>query len=152
MKVILNIDNEIEEDTILINAKELSEEISQIYNNFLSASLEDNQLLLYKDNYEYLIKIKDIIFFETEGQNVYAHTSNDYFQCRLRLYELEERLPLNFLRISKSTIINVKQVYSLERKLSSASLVAFRNSHKEVYVSRRYYNVLKDKLNERSGL
>ena len=47
--------------------------------------------------------------FETEEKVVYAHTKDDMFQVKYRLYELEEILPGYFMRISKSTILNAKK-------------------------------------------
>ncbi|TKW65501.1 MAG: LytTR family transcriptional regulator, partial [Streptococcus thermophilus] len=50
--------------------------------------------------------------------------------------------------ISKSTIVNIKQIYSLENSFSGTSTVNFYQTHKQVHVSRRYYPVLKERLNE----
>jgi len=152
MKIKLDIDPA-NENEVIIKANEFNDDVKSIYdmlNNKSSPS--NNHLLLYDDNKEYIININDILFFETELDNVYAHTKDFAFLCKLRLYELEELLPLSFMRISKSTIINITHVYSIERKLSSTSQVQFNNTHKEVYVSRRYYRLLKDKLLERSRL
>ena len=153
MKIRLDIDQSIEEEEIVVKAKEFSEEVKLIYEQLNNKSFSSNNfLLLYDEEREYVISIKDILFFETELDNVYAHTINHTFLCKLRLYELEESLPISFMRISKSTIINVGHVYSIERKLSATSLVQFNNCAKEVYVSRRYYKLLKEKLLERSRL
>lgn len=51
-------------------------------------------------------------------------------------HELEEMLPGVFMRVSKSAILNVDRIFSIERKLSSASVVQFQNSYKQVYASR----------------
>ena len=48
--------------------------------------------------------------------------------------ELEEILPNQFLRVSKSTIANVAEIYSLQKSnLSTTSCAAFRNSHKQIF-------------------
>ena len=65
------------------------------------------------------------------------------------LYELEELLPGQFMRVSKSAILNTSHVYSITKNLSSSSVVQFRNTHKQVYVSRMYYKPLKCKLEEK---
>lgn len=78
-----------------------------------------------------------------------AHTIQDMYRIKYRLYELEEMLPGYFLRISKSAILNTKKIFAIDRNLSSASLVSFQGTHKKVYVSRRYYKPLKDRLEER---
>jgi DNA-binding LytR/AlgR family response regulator len=65
------------------------------------------------------------------------------------LYELEELLPGFFMRISKSAILNTNQVYAINRNLAASSVIEFRNTHKQVYVSRNYYKPLKNKLEEK---
>jgi len=39
---------------------------------------------------------------------------------------------------------------TINRNLASASLIQFYKSHKQVYVSRRYYKNLSERLTERS--
>nr|WP_233419134.1 LytTR family DNA-binding domain-containing protein [Liquorilactobacillus hordei] len=79
---------------------------------------------------------------------VNAHTKNDLFETHLRLYELEKLLPQNFMRVSKSTIINLDAVYTLTRSLTG-NLIAFHESYKQVYVSRRYVKDTKRRLESR---
>ena len=80
---------------------------------------------------------------------VQVHTRDEIYETKQRLYELEEILPKQFLRVSKSTIANVAEIYSLQKSnLSTTSCAAFRNSHKQVFVSRHYSRVLKEKLVE----
>lgn len=52
------------------------------------------------------------------------------------------------MRVSKSTILNLDQIYALTKSISNCQ-IQFHHSYKTVYVSRRYYRELKDKLNER---
>lgn len=101
------------------------------------------------DNVEYYISLAEILFFETEDPNISAHTGDDIYQVKYKLYELEEILPNNFMRISKSTILNINHIYSITRNLTSSSIVEFQNTHKQVYVSRHYYKPLKFKLLEK---
>lgn len=152
MKIKLDINDSVDEIEISLKAKEYSDEVKALHEKLLNYKNDDNSLLLYDDNKEYLIAIKDIIFFETEGDKVYAHTTKYSYFCKSRLYELLDVLPHSFIRISKSTIINIHHLLSIERKFTSSSLIQFNNTHKEVYVSRRYYNNLKEQLLERSKL
>jgi len=103
-------------------------------------------LTFYKGKQEYRFPVDDILFFETNGDDVYAHTAGDEFRMRERLYELAEALPPHFIRVSKSAILNARRVYSIQRNLTASSPVEFRDSHKVLYVSRLYYKVLRDYL------
>ena len=150
MKISVEINSEIEEEEIIIKARTFSDEIKSLSDMLENKKDSNDYLLLFDEKKEYLININDIIFFETENDNVYAHTKDYAYLCKMRLYELEKKLPKNFERISKSAIINIFQIYSIEKKFNAASLIQFNECHKEVYISRRYYKMLKEKLLERS--
>lgn len=84
-----------------------------------------------------------------ELQKIQEAFASGHTETKQRLYELEEILPNQFLRVSKSTIANVSEIYSLQKSnLSTTSCAAFRNSHKQIFVSRHYSRVLKEKLVE----
>ena len=109
---------------------------------------ENSKLEVYMDNSVYYINVNSIMFFETDDSKIVAHTKDDMFYVDYKLYELEALLPSVFVRIAKSSIVNVKHIYSIEKNLSSSSRIEFTDSHKTVYVSRRYYKVLKNKIDE----
>lgn len=93
--------------------------------------------------------LDDILFFETDENGISAHTRTDAYQVKYKLYELEELLPRFFMRVSKSAILNTNHIYSINRNLTASSVVAFLNTHKQVYVSRYYYKPLIGKLEEK---
>ncbi len=148
MKVRIEIDSNIEEDEIIIRCKELTKSIQKIEETIQ----QENQIInftFYKDNTEYYIPLNSILFFETSGNEINAHTSNEIYEVKYKLYELEEILPINFIRVSKSTILNVDYIFSIEKNLTASSIVQFNKTHKQVYVSRNYYKKLKERINER---
>ena len=69
-------------------------------------------------------------FFETDNNQVMAHTANEIFLTGSKLYELEKILPWYFSRISKSAILNVKKVYAITRNLTASSLIEFEGTPK----------------------
>ena len=71
------------------------------------------------------------------------------YQVKYKLYELEEILPGHFMRVSKSTILNLQKIYALHKTISSPCLVEFANTSKQVYVSRHYYRPLRSRLEEK---
>jgi DNA-binding LytR/AlgR family response regulator len=139
----------LQDDEIIIRCKQSTETIQRIYKLIAAEASLNPSLVFYKKNEEYYFPLQDVLFFETSGDNVYAHTADDAFRTKFRLYELEEFLPAYFVRAAKSAIINSKHILSINRNLTSSSLIQFHNSHKKVYVSRLYYQTLKQKLNER---
>ena len=107
------------------------------------------RLTFNKGNTEYYLSLDEILFFETDNATINAHTKNDIYQTRYKLYELEEILPGSFMRISKSAIVNTGHIYSINRNLTASSVIAFEGTHKQVYVSRAYYKPLINKLQEK---
>jgi len=135
------------EDEIIIRCGRVDESVQklQAYIQNMSAP----KLTFYKENQEYYLPLEEILFFETDGEQIYAHTANDAFRVKHRLYELEEILPHYFVRVAKGTIVNAMQIYAINRNLTASSQVKFAGTHKQIYVSRHYYSSLKEKMNER---
>lgn len=148
MKVRVDIDESYQGE-IIIKAPKLNETVSKIQTAIMDVISESRRLEFYKDETDYYISLEKIIFFETSEGSISAHTINDVYQTRYRLYELEEMLPGYFMRVSKSTILNTNHIYSITRNLTASSLVDFDNTHKKVYVSRSYYKALKCRLEEK---
>ncbi|MBE5851771.1 MAG: LytTR family transcriptional regulator [Lachnospiraceae bacterium] len=149
MKIRIEMEDALEEDEIIIRCSQLTEEIIRLQRMLQQESNNSGQFILYKEDTEYYVPLTDILFFETESGSVRVHTRAEVYETKYKLYELEEILPGHFLRISKSAIVNCDQIYSVSRNLTASSLIEFRNTHKQIYVSRAYYKVLKSKLDEK---
>ena len=137
------------QEEVVIRCREITPEIIRLQQLLSGQSDRSNQFLVYKGDTEYYLNVNDIIFFETEGNAVMAHTRDDVYETRRKLYELEELLGGRFQRISKSAIVNVDKVYSIKRNVTSSSAIEFQGTHKQIYVSRAYYKVLREKLEEK---
>ena len=146
MKVRIEIDDDLEQTEIVIRTKQLSPEIETLQ-GFLSQS-DKPPLTFYKGDSEYFLSLETLLFFETDGSKLLAHTKDKTYDVKRKLYELEEYLPAYFCRIAKSTIVNVRAVYSLDKSFSGTSRIRFYDTHKQVHVSRDYYHLLKEKLRE----
>ncbi len=151
MKIRIELSEDQKEDEVLIRCKQVDEKIQKIHRYILDQASSGLQIVFYKENQEFYFSLDEILFFETESPHIYAHTTNDAYRIKYRLYELEQLLSKSFLRASKSTIVNIRQVYSITRNITASSLIQFKNSHKQIYVSRLYLKELKQRLNERSS-
>lgn len=149
MKLRLEFDGGIDEEEVVIRCKELNERVKQIQLAITNISSAKQRFVFYKGDTEYYISLDEILFFETEEKQIFAHTASDRYQVKYRLYELEEFLPGHFMRVSKSTILNTERVYSIRKNLTASSMVEFLNTHKQVFVSRYYYKPLREKLEEK---
>ena len=150
MKVQIQVVDDLPEDEVIIRCGRVDNTIQKIHQYILEQSSSELKLTFYKQNQEFYFPLDDVLFFETDGEHVYAHTVNDAYRIKYRLYELEEILPSQFVRAAKATIVNIASVYSVTHSLTSSSLIQFTNTHKQVYASRHYCNELRRRLNERS--
>lgn len=103
----------------------------------------------FKGDRQYYLSLSEVLFFETDAERVFAHTADDAFETRMRLYELEAVLPGSFVRVSRSAIVNARHIFSIQKGLTRVSLIAFRNSHKIIYCSRMYTTALLKKMEVR---
>lgn len=149
MRVVIETDADISEECIVIRCKRLDERIIKLQNLLAEHDGSDRTILLHKDEKEYYMPLEKILFFETENKLIRAHTANEMYETEYKLYQLEELLPGYFMRVSKSTIVNLNHVYSITRNITASSVVEFLESHKQIYVSRNYYKALVDRLAEK---
>ena len=156
MKVKIEIEPDLQEDEILIRCKALDETTQKIQQAISDIIAQGSFWTFYKTDHkqgegptEYYLPLEKILFFETVDGGISAHTADDIYETKYKLYELEERLPGYFMRISKSTIVNINQIYAITRNLTASSVVEFAGNHKQVYVSRLYYKALKERLEEK---
>lgn len=149
MKVQIEIDESLPEEEVIIRCRQVDERILKLQTAVLQASAREIYLTLKKGETSYFVSLSQILFFETEGKTVQAHTASMLYQTEYKLYELEELLPGSFMRISKSTIVNLKHIYSITRNLTASSVVEFQGCNKKVYVSRNYYKALMERMEEK---
>lgn len=98
------------------------------------------------DRYE-LIHYQDIIFIVADKGDVFLRTHKDKdYRLKEKLYELEKSLqPEGFMRINKSTIVNVLHIHEIIPWFNGRLLLKLTNKE-EVEVSRSYANDFKTYL------
>ena len=146
MKIRVEVEPDLKDTEVVIRCNEVNETVIQLQNLINQAEKEKKRIVFYKDDTEFFIPLSNVLFFETSGEQVWAHTADDEFLVKYKLYELENMLPEMFMRVSKSTILNTTKIYSILRNLTAASKIEFYKSKKTVFVSRFYYKELKNKL------
>lgn len=149
MKIRIEVDPNLEEDEVLIRCRCVTEEVVNAQQAVTDAAAGGQRFLFYQGEKEYYFSLDEILFFETDANHVNAHTKDQVYQVKYRLYELEELLPSYFIRVAKSTILNIHHVYAITKNLTGASEVEFAGTHKHIYVSRGYYKTLKERLDDR---
>lgn len=129
------------EEEILVYAHEKSDLINEIerlvYEN-------NTELTGYKDNEAKKLNLLAVNCFISENNKIFALT-DEKLQVKLRLYQIEEKLDKNFVKINQSCIANIRQIEKVEATLSGSLTVVFKNGYRD-YISRRNLKSVKERL------
>ncbi len=77
-----------------------------------------------------------------EGKTVAIDKTNTAYRLKYRLYEIEELLPTQFVRINKSAIANENRIEKFTVSFGGAVDVVFKSGYKDT-ISRRCFQQLK---------
>lgn len=141
MKLQIVIDPNRDEE-ILIYAHEKTLLISEIEELVKSHSVD---LIGYAQDETVKLNLNDIYCFITEDNKVYALTENEKFKIKSRLYQLEEKLDNNFVKINQSCIANIKKIDRFKATVGGSLTVVFENGYVD-FVSRRKLKNVKERL------
>ena len=140
IKKVVNPSVEEIETTILANT---NEKIEKIVSRITSV---EKTLLCTKDRDLVKIKWCDIFYFESVEKKSFVYTENDIFNINKRLYEIESEMTNEFVRCSKSCIINLSKVKQFKTSFGSRLEVVMINNEK-IIVNRNYVKEIKNKMN-----
>ncbi len=104
------------------------------------------QLTGTADDRLYEIAVSDIFYIESVDNKGFIYTKEKVYETRQKLYELEEILKeKHFLRVSKSTLLNLMKVNAIKPALNSR-FIAVLYSGEQVVISRKYVSELRKAL------
>lgn len=130
------------DESVVATVHERTPLVDEIERLVLQESVLD-KVVGYEEDSIVMISISDVESFSSEGDKVFAHLRNGKsYQIKRRLYELEETLPKEFVRISKSALANWTQVARLNVQLSGVVNVVFKSGYSD-YISRRCFAEIK---------
>ena len=144
MKIEIQIDSTINEDKIVIYAREITDEVQKLVKQLENETID----VITGINNEkiYILKPSEIHYFYSENQKILAKTTDKVIQIKLKLYEIEEMLGnKGFIRISNSVIANINKIDNIEMSFNGVMCIRFKNGDKE-YSSRRYVKKIKEAL------
>ena len=143
MKVRIQVDPAISEEYAEFHVREITDEVSR----FAEIIEKSNSVLTGADEFERTIIINpsEIVAVHAEKKWCRILTETADYSCRKRLYELEQDLGPEFMRISKSILVCIRKIDSVEAVFNGMLLLHMKNGSKE-YVSRTYLPNLKSYL------
>lgn len=126
-----------------IHCHSISDEVREIV-AFVKS--RQGQLTGTADERQYEIAVSDIFYIETVDNKTFLYTKDKVYETRQKLYELEEMLTQkHFLRVSKSTLLNLMKVSAIRPALNSR-FTAVLFSGEQVVITRKYVPELKKAL------
>lgn len=132
-----------QEDEIIIRCAQLDD---RLMNLIRALKAEKFKLNAYSDAGITIIDPKEVYYFEAVDNKVFAYCEKQVFEIRKKLYELENELAnTDFLRISKSTIVDLSKVLHLSAAFNGRLEAKLKNGEK-IIISRQYVPNLKKKL------
>ncbi|WP_228725136.1 LytTR family DNA-binding domain-containing protein [Caproicibacter fermentans] len=142
LRIVIEEPKEGEEEQILIRCREMSPEILRAISIFKS----QDAMVAYEGNEIYRIKPSDIYYIEVVDNKTFVYEKKKVYESKQKLYELEEALSAgNFLRASKSVLLNLMKIRSLSPAFSGRFEALLDNGEK-VVISRQYIGDLKKRL------
>ncbi len=143
MKIIIETPPEGAEDEILIRCHELDEEVMNL---IYALKQGHTSITAYRGKTILRLSPKDIYYFESVDNKVFAYCEKEVYEVKEKLYEIESIYSkTDFQRISKSVIVNILRIESVSPTLG-ARLEANLQNGERVVISRQYVPDLKKKL------
>ena len=144
MKVNLFVSSDIEEPHADIHTNELSSNITKAI-SILENDGSKDMLAAKKGSDISLLNYDEIYMFRVENKQVKVYTEDNEFQVKKPLYQVEDDLSSSFVRISKTTIVNLKQVERVAPSLKGMMFIQLKNGLKD-NISRKYLPDFKNAL------
>ena len=67
----------------------------------------NTKIIGYKRDKKYFIQIESIYYIELIDKKTFIYTKEECYESPLWLYQIEEQLDQQFIRVKKSTILNM---------------------------------------------
>ncbi len=139
MKVEVKMKTGIAAPYAVIYANEMSKEVQDAV-----AALTDRQKMVsVLENGKILfLKLEEIFMVRVENEQTVVYCEKQTYRSGKRLYQMEEMAGGEFVRISKSAIVNVQHIYGVEAGFKGMMTLVLKNGCKE-YISRTYLPAFK---------
>lgn len=77
------------EEEVIIRCSRLSKEVEALQKAAAQITAGKQRFGFFKGDTEYYLSLEEVLFFETEGREIHAHTVDNVYQTVYKLYELE---------------------------------------------------------------
>ncbi|WP_296790813.1 LytTR family DNA-binding domain-containing protein [uncultured Methanobrevibacter sp.] len=144
MKVNLFVSRDITEPHADIHTNELTGNVSKAI-SILESDESSDMIAVKKGSDIALLELSEIYMFRVEDKQVNVYTQNNSYVVKKALYQVEESLNGDFVRISKTTIVNLKKIKRVAPSLKGMMFIELKNGLKD-NISRKYLPDFKQAL------
>ena len=144
MKVNLFVSKDIEEPHADIHTNELTDNITKVM-SILESDDSNDMLAVKKGSDIALLEFDDVFMLRVEDKQVNVYTENGQYLVKKPLYQVEETLSSDFVRISKTTIVNLRKIERVAPSLKGMMFIELKNGLKD-NISRKYLPDFKNAL------
>ena len=144
MKVNLFVSRDITEPHADIHTNELTGNVSKAI-SILESDESSDMIEVKKGSDIALLELSEIYMFRVEDKQVNVYTQNNSYVVKKALYQVEESLNGDFVRISKTTIVNLKKIKRVAPSLKGMMFIELKNGLKD-NISRKYLPDFKQAL------
>lgn len=134
MKVEIQISADTEEPYAVIYSNKITDEVQRIFDQIQSCG---NVVTVIDNEQIIILQPSEIYMLRMENEQLVVYCQQKKYVSNKRLYEMEKLLGSRFMRISKSTIINLRKIDRVEPSFNATMLVVLKNGNKD-YISRKY--------------
>ncbi|MBR0090115.1 MAG: LytTR family transcriptional regulator DNA-binding domain-containing protein [Lachnospiraceae bacterium] len=143
MNITINVIPSLDETEIVVNCASITPETESI---IASLRAMDSKITVKKGEESLVLDISRIAYIESVDRKTFVYTEDDFYETRLRLYEIEEQLyGRGFQRVSKSCLVHLRYIRSIRADIDRKLRLTLENGE-QMIVSRQYANELKIRL------
>lgn len=146
MKVECKISTDYKEPYAILHINKMSESIAEIISMLEKEHVSSQTLPATKDKKTFFLQLENIAIIRSEGREIacYDAMKNRYVLDQ-PLYELENALHHRFVRISKSAIVNIRQIDHVQASFNGTMELVMKNGVID-YISRSFRKCFKERL------
>lgn len=136
---------DLREVEVIIRGEPSDPEVAQLLK--LLGSKNSSRLMVSREDEQFVLDAAQIVFLETADNRVLVHTAAETYESKQKLYELMEQLGRrSFVQVSKSTIVNLAFVKSIQAEFSGNYLIKLKNRKEMLTLSRKYFREFRERI------
>jgi len=143
MKIEVKLEPNFAEPTVVIYTPKITPEVLAWIDMLEKAEIKPASMMAKKDDKIFIIEPEQIEIIRTDSGDVklYNREAQEYTVAK-PLHEIQEWLGSSFVRISKSSVINIDRVDHISQSFSTSMYIVMKNGVTD-YISRKYWADLK---------